>query len=345
LGAGLSTQPSHQRRGARLDIGDLRLVLARKFPVDRLAQLDALLEPPEPLDAVTAVDQRARPWLEAAAIELRQIARLCRLRRLAVCGIEIAQQVLDRGNVGLRRLLVHRLPGWIDRVVEVGLAIVLANERLDLICSARGEGYGRIVRHDCNQQPRPAWSQLLQEFCCNVSAVGHGLNLSRQRGLKCLHRTANRSNQPRPGGIREVQRAGEPHFAGGGIVEDHKHAHAPFDRVEVQNYWPDFIEYAVGNFITVAAGITAKPEAGLLRVGIEGGEEIRRHAFVVRGYRCPRIWTGWAGWTDRRASRTGQVGQANRAGGASRTGQVGQANRTYSGRAGGASQSACGHHW
>src|SRR5262249_36263520 len=96
--------------------------------------------------------------------------RLRCLRCLAVSGIEIGQYVLDRGDVGLRRFLAHRSPRRVDRVVKVGLAVVLTHKSIDFSRSARGDGRNRAVRHDRGQHPGAAWSQLFQELPCEGEA-------------------------------------------------------------------------------------------------------------------------------------------------------------------------------
>src|SRR5215472_7523602 len=90
-----------------------------------------------------------------------EIARLRRLRRLAVGGIEIAEDVLNRDDVGLRRLLVERRSRQVDGVIQTGLAVVFAHEIVDFGGSVRDDGRGLAVRHDCSRQPWPARSQLL----------------------------------------------------------------------------------------------------------------------------------------------------------------------------------------
>src|SRR5262249_54434779 len=77
----------------------------------------------EAVEAVAAVNHRGGLGLEV--FECFEIARLRCLRRLAVSGIEIDGDVLDRDDVGLRRFLAHRSPRRVDRVVKVGLAVVL----------------------------------------------------------------------------------------------------------------------------------------------------------------------------------------------------------------------------
>src|SRR5262249_45051639 len=75
----------------------------------------------------------------------------------------VAKLPFDRGDVGLCRLLAHRGPRRIDRVVEVALAVVFTNEDLDLIRSACGDGCRLSVRYDRGRPPRSAGPQLLQK--------------------------------------------------------------------------------------------------------------------------------------------------------------------------------------
>ena len=117
---------------------------------DRLAENDALPQLPQTLDAVAAVDRRGRLGLEHI-FELHEVSRLRRLRRLAVRGIEIGQRILDRGDVGLRRLLRHRLSCRIDRVIKVASAIVFRDERANVAVCLCCDRLDLSIRLDCRQ--------------------------------------------------------------------------------------------------------------------------------------------------------------------------------------------------
>ena len=110
---------------------------------DRLGQLQQQVEP------VAGVDDRGRPRREL--VDLCEVARFRSLTRLVRLWVEIRRQVLDGGNIGLCRLLVHRLARRVDRVIEIALAVVCRDERSRLVGRLRGDRIGRPVGDDRGQ--------------------------------------------------------------------------------------------------------------------------------------------------------------------------------------------------
>jgi hypothetical protein len=89
--------------------GTIGLVFGRELAVDEFVEHDGLLEFPQTLNAIAAVDPGGGLWFECAA-KLLKVACLSRLRRFVAGGVEIAKDLLDRGDVFLRCLLVYRGP-------------------------------------------------------------------------------------------------------------------------------------------------------------------------------------------------------------------------------------------
>src|SRR6516165_6329607 len=72
-------------------------------------------------------------------------------------------QILNCRDVRLRRLLSHRCLGGIDRVVEVALAVVGADEGIHLGWAVRGDRLGGSVRRDRDQHPGLVGSDALKK--------------------------------------------------------------------------------------------------------------------------------------------------------------------------------------